>query len=353
MEPRLRFARTEDNTALAFWAFGEGPALVHMPLLPWSHVQSEWQNSEMRRWFDTVGHNRTLVRYDGRGTGLADRTDPDFGIDAQVEDLEAVVDTLELQRFILLGAFHSGPAAILYAVRHPDRVAGLILWSTYARGEDYYASPRVNAIRELLNDWELYTETGAHVFVGWLQSDAAHEMAALMREASTADLTRQFFTAMRPVDCTDLLAEVSVPTLVMHPRDFPIIDAELARGLAVGIEDSRLVLVNGDSLAPTRGDTPAVMHAIEDFINQLDLEDELAEGTQDGPGSAHKLSKRELEILALVATGKSNREVAEVLVLSPRTVERHVENIFAKLNVHNRSQATAYAVSNGIEYSGE
>lgn len=58
---------------------------------------------------------------------------------------------------------------------------------------------------------------------------------------------------------------------------------------------------------------------------------------------AHPLSTRELQVLRLVAAGKSNRAIAAELFISERTVERHVSNIFAKLNVSSRAAATAYA----------
>src|SRR3954452_1397356 len=60
-------------------------------------------------------------------------------------------------------------------------------------------------------------------------------------------------------------------------------------------------------------------------------------------GAAHGLSPRELQVLQLVATGKSNREIAAVLVISEHTVARHVQNIFTKLDVPSRTAAGAFA----------
>ncbi len=60
------------------------------------------------------------------------------------------------------------------------------------------------------------------------------------------------------------------------------------------------------------------------------------------------LSPRELEVLRLVAAGETNRSIAEGLVVSERTVERHVSNIFTKLGVSSRSAATAYAYEHGL-----
>ncbi len=58
---------------------------------------------------------------------------------------------------------------------------------------------------------------------------------------------------------------------------------------------------------------------------------------------AHGLTPRELEVLRLVAAGESNKRIAAELVVSERTVDRHVSNILAKLRVSSRSAATAYA----------
>ena len=58
---------------------------------------------------------------------------------------------------------------------------------------------------------------------------------------------------------------------------------------------------------------------------------------------AHGLTPRELEVLRLVAAGATNKGIAAELVLSERTVDRHVSNILAKLRLSSRSAATAYA----------
>ena len=66
------------------------------------------------------------------------------------------------------------------------------------------------------------------------------------------------------------------------------------------------------------------------------------------PAYGQRLSGREAEVLALVARGAANKEIARSMGLSVRTVEAHVRNIFAKLQVGSRTEAVMLAVKEGI-----
>ena len=71
---------------------------------------------------------------------------------------------------------------------------------------------------------------------------------------------------------------------------------------------------------------------------------------QDAPSSYQldlSLTRRELEVLGLVAKGYTDRRIAEILVISPRTVNRHLSNIFAKLNVPTRTAAVTCVMLQG------
>jgi DNA-binding CsgD family transcriptional regulator len=67
-----------------------------------------------------------------------------------------------------------------------------------------------------------------------------------------------------------------------------------------------------------------------------------------GPAESHGLTPRELQVLRLVTTGESNRQIAETLVISEHTVARHLQNIFAKLGVSSRTAASSYAVARNL-----
>ena len=62
--------------------------------------------------------------------------------------------------------------------------------------------------------------------------------------------------------------------------------------------------------------------------------------------STHGLSPRELDVSRLIAAGHSNRQIADAFVLSPRTVGRNIANIYLKIEVHSKSEATAFALQN-------
>ena len=67
-----------------------------------------------------------------------------------------------------------------------------------------------------------------------------------------------------------------------------------------------------------------------------------------GPESAARLTGRERVVLAEIARGRSNREIARILALSEKTVKTHVSAILAKLGVQDRTQAALYAVRHGL-----
>ncbi|HLA18044.1 MAG TPA: alpha/beta hydrolase, partial [Dehalococcoidia bacterium] len=186
MEPRIQYAQTADGVSIAFYALGEGMPLVYLPNIPLDHIQMGWQFPECRRWYERLAERRKLVRYDSRGWGLSERDVTEYSLDVLMLDLEGVVDRLSLGRFALLGGLQMGPVAIAYAARNPERVSHLILWCSWARASDFYTSPRLRALRELLEkDWELYTETMGHVMLGWSQGEPSHQAAELYRESVT------------------------------------------------------------------------------------------------------------------------------------------------------------------------
>ena len=270
MEPQVQYAQTADGLSIAYWTLGEGLPLVYPAVSLFSHGQLEWQIPENRRWFERLAQKRMLVRYDGRGSGLSEHGVTKFSLETRLLDLEAVVERLGLERFDLFGSFAGGPLAIACAARHPERVARLILWCAYARYSDI-EQPGSGALSDLAGkDWELYSETIAHVAFGWSEGDAAHRFAVFIRECTTHAEYLAFQDAARAVDVAGLLCQVAAPTLVIHRRQLSIVPVAAAQRLTSGISDARLVLLEGSSLAPYLGDIEGTAQAVDEFLGDGD-----------------------------------------------------------------------------------
>jgi DNA-binding CsgD family transcriptional regulator len=74
----------------------------------------------------------------------------------------------------------------------------------------------------------------------------------------------------------------------------------------------------------------------------------VASGASSGSTARHGLSKRELEVLHLIAAGRTDQQIADALFISPRTAEWHVRNVLRTLGVTNRAEAVAYAARLGL-----
>ncbi len=255
MEPRIQYAKASDGVNIAYWTIGEGDALVEMPGLPFAVSQLEWQMGEALPWRERLARGRKLVRYDCRGFGLSEREVDDFTVGAMIRDLEAVVDHLRLERFVLFAPVHAGPAAIAYTTLQPANVSHLILWNAYARGWEFWQSAQAQAFIQLREkSWELYTETTAHNTFGWSPGDAPQRLAALIRQSVSPKTLRSFFAATLRYDVHEFLPKVTSPTLVMHRRQNPLMPVDVAKRIASRIPGAQLVVVDGTGAMPYMGE---------------------------------------------------------------------------------------------------
>jgi class 3 adenylate cyclase len=267
VEPRIQYAKTKDGVSIAFWTLGEGTPYVVMPSLPFSHIQLEWQMAGCRRFYERLAEKRKLVRYDGRGTGLSERTVADYSVDAHSQDLQAVVERLGSQRFILFGFGGAAPVAVAYAARHPEAVSRLVLWCPWAVARETRVQRGLWVLGE--EAWELYSETLAHAVVGRTAGEEAYRFAAYLRECTTLEVSHAIFHALGQLDVTAVLSQVRSPTLIVQRRQYTLLPGvEIAKGLASGIADARLALLEGDSALPWIGDLEAALAVLDEFLGE-------------------------------------------------------------------------------------
>ncbi len=269
MQPEIRYTQAPDGVDIAYWVMGDGPVLIQAPLIPYSHVETEWQVPELRDWYARLGRGLSLVRYDARGTGLSQREVADVSLGAHLGDLEAVVRAVGTGPVTIMGVFHSGPASIALAARRPELVSRLILFCTYASGTDYWRASQSEGLRALRQTaYPLFLRTAAHELFGWDEGPRATAYADLMESAVTPEMADRLIAASRDFDVTNDLAAVACPTLVVHRRDLHWIDVGLSRTLAGRVPDARLAIVEGRSPLPGTGDVASGLAPIDEFLGR-------------------------------------------------------------------------------------
>jgi len=301
---------------VAYEMRGDGPPLV-APAWWVSHLELDWQSVGFRRFWEGIADGYALIRYDRLGVGMSDRTvrDSDLTLDGEVATLRALLDELELERVSLIpdGAELTAPGvgqAILAAVRA---------------------------------HWGLGSRLLSDIFLGGADSAEQEHFARLQRDSTTAETAAALLSLVYRLDVRDQLPHVRAPTLVVHRRDDRAVPYRLGREVAATIPGAVFVPLQGSAHFPWHGDAESVVRACREALAPARPSSHDARGAEPV-----LLSTREREILACVARGLGDREIAEQLVLSPHTVHRHVANIRRKLGRTSRSAAVAEAARLGL-----
>ena len=344
MQPQIEYATAPDGKRIATLTFGAGAPLLIAATPPWSHVHQEMTIPPVRAWLQAIAEQAQVVRYDCRGTGLSDRHEPDFSLDAQVRDLETVANHYGLRSFAIWGAIGGSPAAIAYTARHPERVSHLILWGAYTRGVEFLGGD-IDALHPLMiKNWHLYTDTYSQAAFGWADSDTGARYAALMRAAITQEAMVEAMRQMTAVDVESEARAITTPTLVLVGRDAKYLGVDHARQMAALIPDARLQIFDGLSHAPFLGDTAPLIATLQQFI-----------ATEPAPRGkrplAAPLTQRETQVLRLLASGSSAREIGAELRISIATAQRHIANLYTKIGARGRVDAVAYAFEAGLAHT--
>jgi class 3 adenylate cyclase/pimeloyl-ACP methyl ester carboxylesterase len=272
-EQEIHFCQAKDGVQLAYARIGQGAPLVKTG--HWmTHLESDFGSAIWRPLYRELSRDNTFIRYDARGNGLSDRDVPDVCFEDFVSDLETVVDAAGIERFALLGISQGCAVSIAYAVRHPERVSHLVLLGGYAVGWKKRARTQAEkeageAMLTLVRlGWGQENPAFRQMFTSQFIPGATKEQADWFNEfqrisASPADAARNLI-ANGDVDVTSLLAQVRVPTLVMHARHDARVPFELGRRMAAGIPGARLVPLESQNHVILESE-PAFAHFLEEL----------------------------------------------------------------------------------------
>jgi class 3 adenylate cyclase/pimeloyl-ACP methyl ester carboxylesterase len=266
MEREVRYCTSADGTRIAYSISGEGPALIMCPAL-WESFSNEYVGMDRYR---ALERGRTIIRYDTRGVGLSQRDAHTYTLDAAVEDLEAVVDSAGLDRLSIWASVLSTSTAIVYAVRHPERVARLILTRIISSGEEVMTRENLEGVVSIIqSNWELGSQIVSDTGVRANDPDAGIAYAEVGRqnvgpEAAAAMLTGLYNT----IDIVDVLKDVACPTLIIGRRDDNGIRFVPSQHAASVIPHARLTPLPGSGPITVGDDAIANVAVLTAFLDE-------------------------------------------------------------------------------------
>jgi pimeloyl-ACP methyl ester carboxylesterase/DNA-binding CsgD family transcriptional regulator len=335
--PPIRYAKTRDGVNIAFYVIGSGPPVVHALPHVTSHLALGWRVPGPRSFIEGLARHLTVIGLDWRGCGLSDTDITHLTLDLLCEDIAAVLRHLGVSRTGLFAWGFAGMFVLAFAAKFPSAVSRLVIGeANVGSSELYKALWRVgDASQQLEARARLSLGVGSKELQDDLEPLAALHDAAMFTKNSSLFRDLIFNTDLSP-----LLPSVIAPTLFLHAEGDALMPISTAQSLLATMPHASLYSVPGISPASVQRDPGALRAAIE-FLLASDETDR----PKSVPGS---LSTREVEVLRLLAAGRSNQQIADELVISLNTVRRHVSNIFDKTGVANRAQAAVYARDHGL-----
>jgi class 3 adenylate cyclase/alpha-beta hydrolase superfamily lysophospholipase len=256
--PEVFFAEAGD-VRIAWQQFGSGPDVVTVPPLV-SNVEIVWEHEFYRRYLEYIARFVRVTAFDKRGIGLSDRFHEAPTLEQRTDDVRAVMDSAGLDRVALFGQSEGGLIAQLFTAMHPERVELLVLVNSVpgaAATERVFGGPNVwlERVDEIRQRCERLIETWGRdpqYFVDWYtpchSANAAFVrwMGRLQRQSATAADLRRQMESIFPLDAADQLAEIDVPTLILHATGDPVIPVAAGAYLAERIPGARFVAVPGE-----------------------------------------------------------------------------------------------------------
>jgi DNA-binding CsgD family transcriptional regulator/pimeloyl-ACP methyl ester carboxylesterase len=345
--PPIRYAQTADGARIAFQAFGRGPACLVLFAYHASHLRLNWRVALHRRGMKFLAEHFTVVTLDLRGAGLSKRQVDSLSLDCFRSDIEAVLAALRIERVAICAMGPSAPTACHFAIRAPDRVSRMV----FVHAGTSEANRRLLALRTSSRDVE--ARLRGVVIGGAEDLENAAALAAVARDAVDPSALAHWERLFAAADVEALAAGVRAPTLCLHAANDDLIPLAAGQALVARMPAARLMTVQAAHPMQIWRDPDAVDAMARWMAEGFGLDLALPRRARRRlPGGSTAidvgLTSRELEVLRLLAAGKTNRQIAGTLFISLNTVSHHLRNIFAKTRSANRTEAAAFAHKNRL-----
>lgn len=238
-----------------------------------SHLMLDWTERRHAHFLHRLGTFARLIRFDKRGTGMSDRPGALPDLETRMGDVVAVVDAARSERAVLFGYSEGGPMSILYAASHPERVQGLVIYSSYARrlwAPDYpwgfRLEERARYAAQLEQDWAW--EADMRHMCPNADAELARWWGERCRAATSPGAARALIEMASLIDVRDVLGAVQAPTLVLHRRHDVDAQVEEGRYLADRIPGARFIELDGaDHFIGV--DPDQILDPVEEFVRGL------------------------------------------------------------------------------------
>ena len=274
MQIETRYAKSGDAN-VAYQVIGQGP--LDIVLVPcWlTNIAYNWREPRFAQFLERLASFARLIIFDKRGTGLSDpapSSEP-FTLEQRMDDLTAVLDAVDSKQAVLFGVAIGGRMSALYAATYPERVRGLILMETAARGSwapDYPWGHTPEQLQYWYN--QIFESWGGPVWIEAYAPSIQHEQpfrtwwAECLRSSAGPATAASIFRLTAESDIRTALPSIQAPTLVLHRSGDMVANVEEGRYLAGQIPGARFVELPGDDHLAYVGDQESMFREIGRFL---------------------------------------------------------------------------------------
>lgn len=344
--PNIRYTYTSDGVPIAFHALGKGPAVAILFPYHVNHLTLNWHVPLHRAAFEYLARFFTVINLDFRGAGRSEGPVSSLSLDMFTEDLGAVIACLQIDRFALCAMGDAALIACHFASLWPERVSSIAF---IAAGESE-TNHRLLNLRH--TNPKLEANLRGALLGGLADEGNASALATVAQKALTSDSLKHWEKVLLENRLPSIASGTETPALFLHAADDQMVSVEEVQSLVTSMRDAELITVPGKSGMDIWRDRSAVQAMAQFFARGFGVAAEVMRAQRGRRQTVAEypagLSEREVDVLRLVAAGRTNQQISECLFISLNTVNFHLRNIFNKTGTQNRTEAASIAYRCGL-----